>query len=262
MKVNRYEAIIEGIFRDRYHEGDSRVLFTREDLINKANELKIHLPKNLGDVIYSFKYRSSLPDFIVNSGTVGKEWVIKNIGRAQYCFEEVNFSRILPDYMLSTIKIPDATPVIVSKHALDDEQALLTRIRYNRIIDIFTGVVCYSLQNHLRTTVPNVGQVETDEIYVGIDKSGCQFVFPVQAKGGSDEIGVVQIEQDFLLCRDKYPDLICRPIATQFMSNGKIAVFEFINESGEIKKYREKHYLLVDKENISIEEISAYNSRY
>jgi hypothetical protein len=30
----------------------------------------------------------------------------------------------------------------------------------NRIIDIFTGVTCYSLQNHLRTTLTDIGQVE------------------------------------------------------------------------------------------------------
>lgn len=39
-----------------------------------------------------------------------------------------------------------------------DEQALLTRARYNRLIDVFTGLTCYSVQNHLRTTVNNTGE--------------------------------------------------------------------------------------------------------
>ena len=47
-----------------------------------------------------------------------------------------------------SIKIPDATPGIVQKYALADEQALLAKLRYNRLLDIFTGVTCYSLQNH------------------------------------------------------------------------------------------------------------------
>src|SRR6476619_169880 len=50
--------------------------------------------------------------------------------------------------------------------------------------------------NHLRTSVPNMGQAETDEIYVGLDKKGAHYVFPVQAKGGSDKLNIVQIEQD------------------------------------------------------------------
>ncbi len=42
------------------------------------------------------------------------------------------------------VKVPDATPGLVTKYALDDEQGLLARLRYNRLIDIFTGLVCYS----------------------------------------------------------------------------------------------------------------------
>ncbi len=85
---------------------------------------------------------------------------------------------------------------MIARYALSDEQALLAKIRYNRLIDLFTGLTCYSLQNHLRTAVKNVGQVETDEIYVGLDKRGAHFILPVQAKGKREKIGIVQIEQD------------------------------------------------------------------
>ena len=68
--------------------------------------------------------------------------------------------------MLVETKIPDATPGVISRYAINDEQGLLAKLRYNRLIDIFTGLTCYSLQNHLRTTVPELGQVETDEIYL------------------------------------------------------------------------------------------------
>ncbi|SEH07823.1 hypothetical protein [Candidatus Venteria ishoeyi] len=207
---NRYSQLIEDIFFQKYQEGDTRVEFQRTDLAKTAEKLGIRLPKNLGDVVYSFKFRAALPNAIIEKASENKEWVIKNVGRALYAFEQVTEARILPDMMMLATKIPDATPSIVGKYAFDDEQALLTKLRYNRLLDIFAGVTCYSLQNHLRTTVPGIGQVETDEIYVGIDKLGRQFVFPVQAKGGSDEIGIVQIEQDIRLCEHKYPELICR----------------------------------------------------
>lgn len=67
---------------------------------------------------------------------------------------------IEPDTMLATIKIPDGTPSIVKKYSASDEQALLTIVRYNRLIDTFLGITCYSLQNHLRTTVDGIGQIE------------------------------------------------------------------------------------------------------
>ncbi len=39
-----------------------------------------------------------------------------------------------------------------------------------------------------------IGQVETDELYVGVDTMGCQSVIPVQAKGRRDALNIVQIE--------------------------------------------------------------------
>jgi hypothetical protein len=61
-----------------------------------------------------------------------------------------------------------------------------------------------------------MGQVETDELYIGVDKKGAHYVFPIQAKGGTDRLNVVQIEQDFAVCAAKFPLLVCRPIAAQF----------------------------------------------
>ena len=130
------------------------------------------------------------------------EWIIEGVGRARYAFKLVRINRILPNLALITIKIPDSTPEIVTAYALSDEQALLAKVRYNRLIDIFLGIVAYSLQNHLRTTVKKIGQVEIDEIYVGIDSQGRQYVLPVQAKGGNDQLSVVQTKQDLACCRE------------------------------------------------------------
>lgn len=244
-KKSRYSSLLEKIFLDRYKKGDLKVAFQRVELEVAAQKLGMELPKNLGDIIYSFKFRENLPRSISKTAGEGCEWVIKNSGRAKYVFEQVEYARILPDPMLISIKIPDSTPSIVAKYALFDEQALLTKLRYNRILDIFTEVACYSVQNHLRTTVPKIGQVETDEVYVGIDKCGRQYVFPVQAKGGKDKIGAVQIEQDIMLCRHKYPNLICRAIAAQFVDSNRIVMFEFKLENQSIRKVQEKHYCLV-----------------
>ena len=149
---------------------------------------------------------------------------------------------VTPNSALLRIKVPDATPGIIARYALDDEQALLARVRYNRLIDIFAGVACYSLQNHLRTAVKELGQVETDEIYVGIDRRGAHFVFPVQAKGGRDRMSVVQIEQDLAMCGAKFPNLICRPIGAQFLADDIIALIEFSETADGIRIAAERHY--------------------
>ncbi|HET6567404.1 MAG TPA: hypothetical protein VFG50_05525 [Rhodothermales bacterium] len=257
----RYAQIIERIFFAHFHQGAEEVPFDRSEIVGAASDLNVRLPKNLGDVVYSFKYRTPLPESVVASAPSGKEWVIVNRGKAKYAFVARRTARIQPDSMLVVTKIPDATPGIVSMYALSDEQALLAKLRYNRLLEIFSGVACYSLQSHLRTTVPGMGQVETDELYVGVDKRGAHYVFPVQAKGGSDELGVVQIEQDIALCRDKFPSLICRSIAAQFMPGGVIAMFELEIENDEVRKVAERHYQLVPPDELSEEELLRYRTR-
>ncbi len=150
---NRYSQLIEHIFNENYRKNAQEVNFRREDLVSAAKELGIALPKNLGDVIYSFRYRIALPESIRKLAPDGLEWVIRSVGQAKYKFSLTSMPYIIPNPLLAQIKIPDATPGIITRYALNDEQALLAKLRYNRLIDIFSGVTCYSLQNHLRTTV-------------------------------------------------------------------------------------------------------------
>ncbi len=236
-----------------------KVPFERDDLVVTAEALGIELPKNLGDVIYSFRYRTELPQAIRDKETDQENWVIRPAGKGKYCFTLTRQSAIVPNTMLQEIKVPDATPGIIDLYALNDEQALLAKLRYNRLLDIFTGTTCYSLQNHLRTSIPNIGQVETDELYVGLDRGGAHYVFPVQAKGGRDRLNIVQIEQDFALCATKFLNLVCRPIGAQFISLDLIALFEFIQQDGRITIRAEKHYRLVSPEAFSEEDLCRYN---
>lgn len=255
---NRYAQLMERIFLKAYKEGIEEVLFSRDDIKETAGKLKIELPKNIGDLVYSFRYRVNLPASITDKAKPGFEWIIRPSGRGKYKLALAKKANFSPNPNLAIIKIPDATPGIVEKYSYTDEQALLAKVRYNRLIDIFTGVTCYSLQNHLRTTLTNIGQVETDEIYLGVDKNGVHYVFPVQAKGGADRIGTVQIEQDFELCKQKFPQAIGRPIAVQFAEKETIVLFEFIMTQDGIRIASEKHYRLVRPNDLSEKEIKEY----
>jgi len=258
---NRYVQIIERIFLSHYKKGDTEVPFEREDIVRVAQELGVRLPKNLGDVIYSFRYRAPLPKSVIRRAPKGHQWVIRSSGRSLYKFVATKAVRISPSTMLAETKIPDATPGVIAMYALGDEQALLAKLRYNRLIDIFTGVACYSLQSHLRTAVKGMGQVETDEMYIGVDRRGVHYVFPVQAKGGRDFLNIVQIEQDMAMCAERFPSLICRPVGAQFMGPDLICLFAF--EAGEngVAVLHEKHYRLVPPDQLSEAELKAYGSR-
>lgn len=257
--LNRYSAIIAKVFKNHYDNRGESFEFTRDELEGIATGLGIKLPKNVGDLIYSFRYRNELPASILETAKNGLEWIIEGAGRAKYRFRLVRLNRIVPRDELLTIKVPDATPEIIGAYALGDEQALLAKVRYNRLVDVFLGITAYSLQNHLRTTVKEVGQIEIDEIYVGIDRHGRQFVVPVQAKGGSDKHGVVQTQQDVAFCKQAFKSLVCRPVSAQFMSDQRIAMFELTVVDGVIKVVDEKHYQLVAASSITSDDLQTYS---
>ncbi|HLI47257.1 MAG TPA: hypothetical protein VKV18_01005 [Chthonomonas sp.] len=251
-----YQRLIEGVFWSRYSEGAREVPFSRTDFEPIAKDLGIPLPKNLGDIIYSFRFRQTLPKSILDKAPPGTTWLIRGIGRGRYCFVAAPIATFLPDPNLAETRVLDATPGIVEIYSTNDEQSLLAQIRYNRLIDLFTGLTCYSLQNHLRTTLATGFQVETDEIYVGVDHRGAHFVIPVQAKSTEDSLGTVQVEQDFAIGRlARFKTCLCRPIGAQRVENNLIALMEFEeNESG-IRKIAEVHYRLVKPESLSHTEL-------
>jgi hypothetical protein len=257
-KQTDYDAIISSIFKKHHKKRCKFFEFDRDEIAETAAALNVPRPKNIGDVIYSFRFRKALPDSIRDTAPKKKEWVIQLAGHGRYRFRLCEESRIVPRPDLITIKIPDATPEIIAKYALNDEQALLAKVRYNRLVDVFLGVTAYSLQNHLRTSVAEIGQIEVDEIYVGVNRQGAQFVIPVQAKGGRDQLGRVQAEQDLACCMEKFPHLVCRLVAAQFMPDDTIAMFELGEQDAQIRVVEERHYQLVPAESISEADLKLY----
>jgi hypothetical protein len=257
-KSSVYVALIEKIFADRYRSGDRVIEFERTDIESTALELGLPNPKNLGDLLYSFRFRKSLPKSILATQPEGMEWLILMAGRGKYRFTLFSLSRVTPNKDLIMIAVPDSTPEIIRSYALDDEQALLAIVRYNRLVDVFLGITTYSLQNHLRTTVIDIGQIEIDELYVGIDKFGCHYVIPVQAKGGKDQISVVQTLQDLAWCEERFPGMRAKALSVQFLGQNKIAFFELVIQDFALKVAEERHYQLVPSEQIDPKAIRNY----
>jgi hypothetical protein len=244
-----YGRLIERLFLDRWRAGDDTVEFHRSDIETAAKDIGVSLPKNLGDLIYSYRFRRKMPAAIREKAPDGFEWSLSLNGASSYLLSLVRQSRVTPNPMLAVIEIPDATPDIVLRYAQGDEQALLAKLRYNRLIDIFLGIATYSLQNHLRTSIKAAKgrtQIEVDELYVGVDIDGKHYAVPVQAKTGADQIGIVQAQQDIQLCAERFPTLTCRPVAAQFLPAGGIALFELVLQDGALRIKQERHYVLVD----------------
>jgi hypothetical protein len=167
-------------------------------------------------------------------------------------------SAIVPADFLVQLTVIDATPLLLTAHATTEEQTLLAKVRYNRLIDEFLGLTAYSLQSHLCCTIPNVGSVDVNELYLGINRGWRQFVIPVTAKTGNDQIGIVQIEQDMAFCQHAFPGLTARPVAVQFKKDedGEVIVmFELVLRDDEVRVVDEKQYRLVPASSISAEDL-------
>lgn len=85
-------------------------------------------------------------------------------------------------------------------------------------------------------------------------------MIPVQAKGGNDQISVVQAKQDMGYCAERFPELICRTISAQFMNNNLSAMFELMLEDGEVRVVDEKHYKLVLADQVSEIDLQNYKN--
>jgi hypothetical protein len=248
--ASKYEGVIQKVFLDGYRAGARRVGFTRRCLVDAHDALHLPAAKNIGDIIYAFRFRRDLPEAIRATAPEGAEWIITLEGRARYAFRLASPGKILPTAGLEPIPIPDATPGIVRQYAQGrDEQALLTRARYNRLIDLFNGLCCYSIQSHLRTTVTDFGQIEVDEIYVGLQADGRQVVLPCQAKSPGDRFGIVQVMQDLALCAEVYQAADCKPIALQFTGHDQLTIMELaVTEDDDLLRLtvvQERAYRLV-----------------
>lgn len=260
--LSRYAQLLVFIFLQHYRDGDEVVAFGRDELAGAAAALGIVLPKNLGDVVYSHRYRVDFPDEIASRAPQGKTWTLVTVKRGHYEFRAGVELNLEPRAQQAVIKVPDSTPGIIGKYVLSSEQALLAKVRYNRLIDLFTGIVCYSLQNHVRATIGDGVQIETDEIYLGVDRRGAQYVIPVEAKGGNDRLSVVQMNQDLALAKEKFPGLEVRLVGVQFAQHGDIYMFLFAESSvaGEVELREERRFRLVDPTDISDAELAAYRA--
>ncbi|WP_274644656.1 endonuclease [Pseudomonas serbica] len=252
---NRYSAIMLEIFTPIISgaltidqiSGAVGFEFPRSAIIAAANKLKLTLPKNAGDVVYAFRYREELPDAILYLAPAGEMWILMGAGRSKYRARLIDYICITPSKTLTPIKIPDATPPNIRAHAGSDEQQLLSRVRDNQLVGLFVGIKLWSHQNHLRTTVKSMGQIEIDEIYLGIDKYGVEYVVPVQAKRNKDKHGIVQTLQDIAYCKEKFPNHVCIPVSVHFIEEGGIiAMFKLAEdvEKMSIKLIEELHYTL------------------
>lgn len=245
-----YDQVVVEMFR-RVYRPDANVLpFTKDELVQVCQDLEIVI-NNVPDIPYHYRTgRSDLPDEILDTGN----WVIEGAGKGRYTFVKLVRTPYIhiPEDLYVT-KIPEATPDVVLKYGGVDEQGLLTRVRYNRLVDTFLSLTAYHLQGHVRSSVLDIGQVEVDDLYVGVDADGKWYVIPVEAKsvGAKERLGVIQVRQMILFAKQNYGDLILRPVGIKPLDDGSWVFLEFDDEADlemiSVKRYARYKLVRDDK---------------
>jgi hypothetical protein len=239
-----YDNVFETLFLSKYHQNPNvkEIGFTKDEIAETASRLKKTI-RNFPDVIYTYRARRELPNKILATG----HWIIKPAGKGKYVFKKTERPQFIEiQEGLAPIEVLNAIPEIVEKYSANDEQGLLSTIRYNRLVDIFTKITCFHLQSHIRTTIQHEGQIEIDDLYVGIDQEGKEYILPLEAKSPDerDKMGWIQITNLVRYARQYFPNLLCRPLATKPVGPNQIYMIEFEDET--------------DYEKIGIKELKFY----
>jgi hypothetical protein len=273
-----YVRIIREVFR-RHHASDAPSFdFTRGEIRAIAGDLGVKVPDNLGDTIYALRHgRLDLPDDIKALAPSGASWLLLPNGKGHYRFRAAARAFIQPESTAPPILIPDATPQILNRYMdLKDEQAVLARILYCRLIDIFLGVAAYRLQSHLRTTVShfNKTQIEIDEVYVATGQTGAHFILPVQAKGLSpkERISAVQLITDYFWCIEKHPHAVPRVLAAKIVEKDSHAGYDVLTialveasvnpATYDVQPVLERHFKLVPSAMLDEASLRQYRDAY
>lgn len=223
-----YGPILLHVFRARWRQGASTVLFTLDDIRNAADSLKLEV-RNPADLIYRMRSRTVLPKEILDKGF----YILRAIGRGQYQFEKGS-STIFQPLDTQPVEALDLTPLPVrrllpERVAEMDEQAVLTVASYCKLFDHFTGLQVYRLRSHVRKSVPGVGQAELDAIDVGVALRDDELpiIFPIEAKAAADALNRVQVFNMLQYSRHYFPGMTIRPLAVKVDYDSVLHILEF-----------------------------------
>lgn len=242
-----YVPLLLDIFNARWRKGASTVLFTLDDIRNACERLKLEA-RNPADVIYRMRSRTILPAEIRKHGF----HVLRAIGRGKYQFEKAEDSIIVPP-VTKPVEALDLTPIPVRRFLPEfasalDEQALLTVASYCKLFDHFTGMTIFRLRNHVRKSVPGIGQAELDAVDVGIASSedDMPVIFPIEAKALADALNRVQVCNMIEYCKHYFAGHKIRPLALKVDIESLIHLMEFnvASKASELRLVRCQSYAL------------------
>jgi hypothetical protein len=234
--AGKYRRIIEWVFEKRVEELEKEVEgsalnedipFHRDDIEEAMKVLDISVG-NVPDIPYAYRSRRPLPEKLSQHGY--SAIIIDDTREGEdptYMFTKRNQLISVPEVVDETHRTSvSVLPEAVRPYIGEDEQGVLTQVRYAGLLDKFTELETYHLTSHLRFRVRG-REAELDDLYVGEDEDGDHHALAVEAKGEGETLNRNQLIRNTRGIENKsqYPDSV-RTIAVK-LHEGDIYLFEF-----------------------------------
>lgn len=244
-----YGPILLNIFRRKYVEGASTVIFTLEEVREELLSAGLQA-RNAPDLIYRMKSRTILPAEISNKGFR----ILEITSRGVYALVAGDSTLIEYPEIEEVVDVHDRTPLAVRRllspdFGKTDEQGFLSVIRYNDLFSHFLEVPVFHLKSHVRKSVPGVGQAEVDDVHVALPEGhdGSLTLVPVEAKAKDDPVNRVQIAMQVKYANHAFPGLSVRPLTVKLFEDGVVLFMEFnpTSRAADLTVVRFAHYRLL-----------------
>lgn len=234
--AGKYQRTIERVFKKKIEELSEQVddpyeediPFHRDDLEQAIDELEISIG-NVPDIPYAYRSRRELP---ASMRQHGYNAIVIDDSRAgedpTYLFTKKEQIIQIPDDVDTTRTIDQsALPEPVQQYIREDEQGVLTQIRYADLLDEFTDLDCYHLSSHVRFRVKG-REAELDDLYIGLDEEGDHHAIAVEAKGKGEKLNRNQLIRNTrgLENKTQYPNSVTT-LAVKLDEDGAIYILEF-----------------------------------
>ena len=230
VSMAKYEPIIKRVFETQAEKygTEEEIPFSRSHIEDAMEELDISVG-NVPDIPYAYRSRRPLPGEIARHGYTAV--IIDDTREGEdptYMFTKTKQLIPIPEEVDQTHQTSiSVLPEPVQEYIGQDEQGVLTQVRYAGLLDDFTGLETYHLQSHLRMRVKG-REAELDDLYVGVDDDGGHQALAVEAKGVGETLNKNQLLRNTRGIEEanKYPDLV-RTLAVKLDDSGHFHLFEF-----------------------------------
>lgn len=135
----------------------------------------------------------------------------------------------------------NALPYPLDKFISNERQFLLSQLRYSRLLDIFSGAICFPIYSVAE---------QADEIYIAMQQDSKYHTFLIQAATGDRPLYVSDLKECFDRFATEFSSALVRSIVVQSVAINVIALIEF-QVGTTVEFVAEKHYRLIQQDSVA-----------